>query len=146
MGGSIKLFEFVQNCNRIFGIYSCQSDPKQHSAKLTRTISLISFAQVMFTTVAFFSLEAKSMFDFGFVFYLLVTITNCLAIYLIFIWESQDTLEFIQKCERFIEKREYFCVYRIKLNSVLISWRKFQIVCLFGSFQQAIVRRLHTMD
>lgn len=107
MAGSIELFRFVRKCHRIYGIDSCQLDQKHHSISSAKLIFLISCVLFMFSTAAFFLFEANSLFDYVFAFYSLVTIANCIVVYLIFIWQSQSTSEFIGKCERFIEKRKY---------------------------------------
>lgn len=113
MAGSIKLFQFVQKCHQAFGIHQYQSNPNpsqdQHSTNSVKTVFLISFVQFMCTTAAFFLLAATSMFHYGFVFFLLVTISNGVAIYLIFVYQSKNTLKFIQKCERFIGKSKCNC-------------------------------------
>lgn len=103
MTGSIKIFQFVQKCNQTFGIYSNQ---KCDSFNSTKIVILISFALFMLTTAAFLLFKAKSMFEYGFVFFLLATVTNATAIYLIFICTSRNASKFIENCERFIGKSE----------------------------------------
>lgn len=114
MAGSIKLFQFVQKFHRFIGIYPREPNQK-HSTNWTQATCLISYAQYLCTTSAFLLFEANSLFDFGFVFFTLAAVVNCIAIYLIFIWQSQNTYEFIENCERFIEKSE--------LTSSLKEWR-----------------------
>lgn len=104
MAGAVKLFQFVQKCHQAYGIYPVQPNQRKHSTKF---IVLMSYAQFSVTTAAFVLFKAKSMFDFGFVFFLLISITNAIAVYLIFIWQSQNTFEFIGNCEGFIEKSKY---------------------------------------
>lgn len=108
MAGSTKLFQFVRKCHQIFGIYSQQPNQKQQSINWIQTLFLISLALFMFTTAGFLLFVATSMFDFGFIFFSLITVTNSTAIYLIFIWQLRNTLEFIENCEKFIGKSEIY--------------------------------------
>lgn len=104
MVGSMKLLQFAQKFHQnVFGIYRRQSNQKQCSISPAKTIILISFAQYMFTTAAFFLVEAKSMFDYGLVFYLLISIINCIAIYLIFIWQSKTLLSLLKIVKALLE-------------------------------------------
>lgn len=107
MVGTIKLFQFIQKFHKIIGIYPSQAKRKQCPINLTQTIFLICSAQIMFTSAAFSVFEAKSMIDYGFGFYMLISIINIIVIYLVFIWQSQNTLKFIETCEEFIEKSKY---------------------------------------
>lgn len=58
----------------------------------------------MIVTVAFLMFEANSMFDYGYTFFVLVTIITAIGVYLIFIWQSENELGFIENCEEFVEK------------------------------------------
>lgn len=107
MVGSIKLFQFIQKFHQTIGIYpSSQPNRKQHSINLTNTIFLICSVQNMFATAAFLVFEANSMFDYGFPIFSIIGIINGVVIYLTFIWQSKNTLKFIEFSERFIEKRK----------------------------------------
>lgn len=107
MTGSVKLFQFVQQCGQIVGIHPCQSNQKYLSTSLTRTIFLICWTQCVFTTVGFFVFEAKSMFAYGFSCSIAICVINAIVVYLIFIWQSGNTLKFIENCEGFIDKSKY---------------------------------------
>lgn len=85
MAGSIQLFQFVQRFHQTIGIYPCQSNQKQHPINWTQAIFSICSAQSMLTTAAFLVFEAKSMFECGLVFFILITMINAIVIYLIFI-------------------------------------------------------------
>ena len=129
MAGSIKLFQFVQKCHQTLGILPRQPNPKQKqlSSHSIQAIFLTCLAQYIFTTAAFLLFKAKSMFDYGFSFFILIGLANCIAIYLIFIWQSENTLKFIENCEGFIEKSK-FCwyeIFRFWVNWVIGCWPKF---------------------
>lgn len=104
MAGSIKFLQFVKKFNQLCGIYACESIQVQRSVISTKTLFLIGFAQFIFSTAAFLVFGAKSIFDYGYAFYMLFVVINGFVIYVIFIWQSVNTLKFIENCERFIEK------------------------------------------
>lgn len=67
-------------------------------------------AQIVFTTAASSVFESQSMFDYGFAFYVFIAMINVTIIYLTFIKQLQNTLDFIANCEEFIRKSMY-CPY-----------------------------------
>lgn len=83
MTSSMKLFEFVQECHQSVGICSIQTNQKQRPIFSTKIISLISSAQITFTTAAFLVIVGSTLFDYGFAFYMLITEINSFVIYLI---------------------------------------------------------------
>lgn len=111
MAGSIKFLQFVQNFNQISGIHPYQSNQEQLSTNSTQKFFLTGFAQFIFSTVAFLVLEAESIFNYGYAFYMLIVAINGFVIYLVFIWQSGKTLEFIGSCEKFIEKSKCRCFH-----------------------------------
>lgn len=46
----------------------------------------------------------KSMFDYGFGFFMLVDIINVTVIYLLFVWQLESTIKYIENCEMFVGK------------------------------------------
>lgn len=107
MASSIKIFQFFQLCHQASGLFPFQSNQKYLSTNSTRAIVLISCIAFIFTMAAFMVLEAKTMFEYGFTFFVLISILNGVVIYLILIWKQHSTPEFIVSCERFIEKSKY---------------------------------------
>lgn len=106
MAGSIKFFQFVKKFHQIIGVHESQLDQNPHSNWI-QTLCLICCAQFIFTTIAFLVLEVEFMFDYGHAFYTLISIVNSTSIYLVFIWQLENTLNYIKNCEGFIEKSEY---------------------------------------
>lgn len=104
MAGSIRFLQFVQKFYQIIGVGRNQAP---HSTRSTQKFFLIGSAQSMFTTAAFLMYEATSIFNYGYAFYILISIINSATIYVVFIWRSENTSKFIENCERFIEKSEY---------------------------------------
>lgn len=109
---SVELFQFVRRFHQTIGIYASQSNGNQCSTKSRRTICFISSAQFRITTFGYLPFEASTMFEYGFGFFALVGSINCLVIYSIFIWQSENTLKFIESCEGFIRKSEHHSEYR----------------------------------
>lgn len=120
MSKPLELFQFYQNCQELFNIHPSQSYRKPHSISFIKIAFLISFAQFTFTTVAFLVFEAESMFDYGFTFYVLISIFNSFAIYLIFLWQSLNTIKFIENCEKFIKRSEFQCA-KLSMRFVVFS-------------------------
>lgn len=105
MAGSIKLFLIFRKFHQFFGIDPSQSNQKLWIIDCAKIILfLINSSIFMCATVAFLLFEAKSMFDYGFVFFSLISTIDSIAFYLIFIWQSQNTFKFIEHCEGFIKK------------------------------------------
>lgn len=100
----VKLFQFAQQCHQIIGIHPYLPNQKYLSANSTRAIILTASTQLFFTTAAFILFEAESMFDYGFSFSMAIAGANGIAVYIIFIRQSENTLKFIGNCEGFIEK------------------------------------------
>lgn len=107
MASSIKFLRFVGEFHETIGIYPPQSNQAQFLTNSTQKIFLFCCAQIIFTTQAFFLFEADSMFDCGFGFYVLIAMINITIIYLIFIGQLNNTLKFIENCERFIGKSKH---------------------------------------
>lgn len=112
MVGSIRFLRFVQKFHQTIGICPPQPNQKPRQFNSMNTIFLTCFAQFMFTTVAFLVFDTKSMFDVGFGFFMLICMVNAIVIYLIFIWQAENSLKFIANCEGFIKKSKY--CYRCK--------------------------------
>lgn len=106
MAGSIKAFEFVQNFLPSIGIYPSQSNQKRWSINPKNVIILFCMGQAVTTLVGFLIVEAHSMLDYGFGFYVLLTSINGMVTYSLFIWQKDNTFEYIGNCEGFIGKSE----------------------------------------
>lgn len=100
MAGSVGFSQHFQKVHKFIGIF-------QKESKSIDTKSIICgmcSVQFLLTTLAFIVFEANSMFDYGFGFFVLILIIEAVVIYLLFIWQSANTLHFIDNCEKFIEK------------------------------------------
>lgn len=100
MAGAIKFFQLFQKFHQIGGV---------RPVNYVTILFLISWIAFIFTTAAFFVLEARSILDYGFTFTVLVSYIQTSITYLIFIWQSEATSNFIEHCEKFIEKSELNC-------------------------------------
>lgn len=104
MASSIKLFQSFLEIHKFIGIHSSQPNQKQWSFNSRNEIFLIISAEFAFSTAAFCVFDATSMFDYGFASYIIITIVTSIIIYLLFVWEFDETLDFVENGERFIEK------------------------------------------
>lgn len=107
MAGSIKLFQYLQSRHQAVGIYP--PGPNQHSGSFNskNSIFIFFFAQGWIASFAFFLFEAKSAYDYGFSFYVIITELATLAYYSITILKMPDILTLIEKYEELIEKSEW---------------------------------------
>lgn len=106
-GGSIKLFQFIERFCQLAGICVPQSNQNRNRLNAINWL-VISFLVIFGVAVgAFLFYDAKTMFEYGFAFCVVVTaLFECTAIYFISIWKVRDILKFTDNCERFIEKSE----------------------------------------
>lgn len=104
MATSIKLFQFIQNIHQIIGIYPSVMNQKLCAINSRNATLIIFLTQFILTMVAFLVFEAKSVFDFGFGFFTLISTINIFVVYLLLIWQFENTVEFIDNCEAFIKK------------------------------------------
>lgn len=118
MAGSqgIKLFKYTQKIYYyigVIGIDPTESNQMDHSAILTiarKWLFIFSLAQFAFTTTAYFLFEASSMIEYGLSFYSSLSMNT-----FSYFWRMKNFSNYVQNCERFIEKREY-CSH-LKANS-----------------------------
>lgn len=99
MAGSTKIFQFIQKVHKIFGFDS--SHP--NSTNLRQILFLIAHGQLLISLFAYLVIEAKEMFDYGFGLHNLTSIAISVIVYLLFIWQLENTMKFIENCEKFIE-------------------------------------------
>lgn len=111
MAKSLKLFQFVQKIHRAVGIQPLQPNQKWWHINLRNAIFLISSIQLLVTSIAFLMLEAQSMLDYGFGFFLTLCVINTIVIYVLFIWQFGNTLEFINNCEELIQTSKFHFVF-----------------------------------
>lgn len=104
MAGSMKLFRLFREYHQIIGITSCSMNQNQW---LRRAIYLTSSTQLVFSTVAFLVIESSSIFERGFVFYVITFLINVTVIFVLFIWQQENTLKFIENCDAFIAKSKH---------------------------------------
>lgn len=106
-GDSIKLFKFIQKTYRDIGIYPPEPNQSRSPINSKNCFFLYCLAQFSLTSYAYFWFQANSMIEYGMVFYTCSTTILSIVVYLIQIWQMKKFLNFIENCERFVEKREY---------------------------------------
>lgn len=112
MSGSIKVLQFFQKCHQSIGIQLFDPNEKSSSITVRRIIFLIGNAVYGLPTIAHSVFLAKEWFDYGMGFFIAISTGNSVVVYLLFIWQQENTLTFIKTCEEFIEKSK--CLTFIK--------------------------------
>lgn len=98
MAGSLRFLQLFQRIHKFVGI-------QNGSLIDTRGVLFVVFnAQFLLTSIAFIGFEAKSMFDYGIEFFVLICITNSMIVYFLFIWRFENSKNFIENCEKFMAK------------------------------------------
>lgn len=105
MAGPVKSFQFFQKIHQIIAICPTHPNRDQLSISSKRAIFVIALAQVI-VPVVIYLYEAESTYDYGFGFFVLICLITCIAVYLLFIWQLENTVKFIETCEHFIAKSE----------------------------------------
>lgn len=120
MASSVIPFLAVQKFHQIVGIYPSGPNQKKCSINATNTIFLISSAQFTLTSAAFIAVSANSMIEYGFGFYTTICAVNSTVIYILYMWQLENTLNFIENCKGFIAKRKYHFEYPSTHNIILL--------------------------
>lgn len=108
MTSSIRVFQFIRNFHQTIGIYyPSQPNQKQISLNLENNVFFFSFTHYTLTEVAFLVFEANSIIDYAFGFIPLCSAFVGFLIYILFMWQLENTFKFFENCEKFIEKRRY---------------------------------------
>lgn len=107
-GDKIILFKFIQKCYQDVGIYPSQSN-QNHNTINSKIggFHFFSFAQFFISTIAYALFEANSAIEYGLAFFICPSIVFYCSLYLISLWQIKSISNFIENCERFIEKSEY---------------------------------------
>lgn len=121
-GQPIKVFQFIQNFQKSIGIVASQSNQKQYAINLKSVIFQLCALELTLTTGAFVFFEAKSMFQYGFAAFVLVTTVSSSLFYLSFSFKLKNTLEFIENCEEFIKKSKCCCVHIKSIIESTLHW------------------------
>lgn len=101
-GDKIKLFQFIQRTYQLFGIYPLQSNQNRSPINWRKFGFLFNLVQFFLSTIAYLLIEANSLNKYGMGFYTSITI----AVFSFF-WKMENISNYIENCERFIEKSEY---------------------------------------
>lgn len=96
-GSSIKQFQFNQSFCQHVGIKSAQFNA-------INAIAVIFVAQATMASIAFLVYDAKSMVEYGAIFFYIITIVEAMDVYFIMLRKLEETRKFIENCEGFIEK------------------------------------------
>lgn len=114
-GRTIKLFKFIQKSFQGIGIYPPQLNQTHNPINPTFWLNLFCHAQFFVSSTAYLLFEADSMIEYGLVFFIDATVIGCFIFYLISFWETKAIFNYIENCERFVEKSEYTAVCNLNL-------------------------------
>lgn len=140
MVGSIKLFLKLCNVYKAIGIYPCQSnqgffleiknyfgDYYSHlfyrrffSFNVQNLVILFCLAQMLISVTAYSYVHAKSIGEYGIVFFAGITLLNAINYVCLQIRNGPNIFQLIEHLERFIEMRELQNYWQISEN--LFTW------------------------
>lgn len=86
------------------GTFPSQSSQKADSINVRNKICLICDGQMTFTAFAYCLFEAKTIFEYGFGFYIVICMINGIVLDLLFTWKCENILKLIENCEEFMKK------------------------------------------
>lgn len=104
MASPVKLFQFFQKVNETMGIYESKSKSRKCLFNSRSIFYLFVAAQFWSFNTLFLVFEAESMVDYGFGFYTFISVICCLVPYLLFIWQFENMLKFVENSEKFLLK------------------------------------------
>lgn len=113
-GDTIKLFRFIQKTYQAIGVFPPKSN--QNRSPINFKDWFFIFCEVLFfiSTAAHLFFEANnSMIEYGLIFFTCTTSIFCIVTYLILFWQMKNILNFIENCERFVEKSKYRLLFFI---------------------------------
>lgn len=102
----IKFFQFIQKIYQEIGIHPRRSNQKRNAINWKKWLNLFCLAQFFITSAAYLLFDAKSMIEYGMAFFTCATVVASTIIYLVLFWQMKNTLDYIERCERFVEKSE----------------------------------------
>lgn len=109
---SIKLFQFNQNFLQTVGIKFSKSNENRSKFEPMQLFLYGSLILLSMTSLAFLLYDAKSMVEYGIIFFTLLSAKFALVVYFMFIFKAEDNLKFTAICEKFIEKSESVILLR----------------------------------
>lgn len=102
-----KLFRSVRIQFGTMGIYSAQQSPHSYSLNWRNFVFFTFMALVFLLSTAFFFFGARTMSEYGFSFYIIVSGFSATAAFVITIWKRANIFETMDKLENFMEKRNF---------------------------------------
>lgn len=107
MADRIKLFQFLQKYNRAMGIDSVeQSNDICFLINWKKFIFLAAEVQYTAALMAFMFFEAKTIFQYGTIFFGIASSIFSIVAHLIYSRQMKNFSKFNENCEKFIEKRK----------------------------------------
>lgn len=101
---TIKLFKFIQKILQFTGIFPPSSNLNCGSLNLRNCILSFCLVQFLGSSLVYLVFGANSMHQYGITFFICVTVILFLITHMIALWQRENILNYIENCERFIEK------------------------------------------
>lgn len=105
-GGKIELFKFIQKNYQAIGIYPPGTNMNCHSINAKKWLIIFSLGQMFITSLIYLFVEAHSMIEYGMTFHTCGALVLSIIVYSILFWQMENILNYIENCERFVEKSE----------------------------------------
>lgn len=102
MSGSIKLFLKLRNVYKTMGIYQRQTK-RRFNSNPKNIFFLFCLAQMLISILAYSYAYAKSINEYGIVFFAGITLLNSINNFCLQIWNGPKIFRLIEHLERFIE-------------------------------------------
>lgn len=138
MAGSIKLFQFNKRFCQTIGIFVPQTDYDRSIKTSKNVIFVVCVVQFALASIAFLLYDAKSMGEFGEIFFMVICSIEAMCSYFINVWNFEDILKFIENCEAFIEKSTFEYWYHL-MNFISYVCAN---VCIAGENQTIEYKRM----
>lgn len=113
-GDKIELFKFIRKTYKHIEI--SEFDQEHNLINLKHCFIILCDAQFFLSSTAYLLFKANSMIEYGMAFFICTSIVASTAVYLIFFYKVKNILNYIEKCEAFIQKSEY----RVNLKHSLV--------------------------
>lgn len=107
MAGRIKLFQSVQKYHRTMGIYQLQPNQRWLTFNSRNLLFLVSFIQMLVTTIGFSIFHAKTTIEYGACYYAYISEIGSTTYFLLQMCQITNFSKLIEHFEEFIEESKY---------------------------------------
>lgn len=116
VGRKMRLFQSVRKYFEIMGIYSPHSNQCNSKWNWKNCVFLISTAELVISSAAFFLYQAKTAVEYGFAFFEAICGFAAMSAIAVCIWKREHFFNLIGNFEDFIEKSEYTDILQLQVE------------------------------